>query len=183
MPVSISGIVLLLVALLIGLELPDWDHRLPFLIHRSLITHGFLLPLALFVLVQRKTAPLRLFSMGFNVATAIHLCFDLFPRAWVGFALIHIPFWGRSNTLFSWVWISLSIVISLYLTFVLIQTFIDLCLIIGSLGLFFFFYAASQPAFGLALTALVAAIGITLLFPGNSQDILRTLGVRKIQRI
>jgi hypothetical protein len=98
-----ANIFLLLLALLLGLNLPDLDHQLPFLVHRSILTHGCLAPLGLFLIAYRdKSNPLRFFSMGFSLAAVIHLCFDLFPRAWAGFALIHIPFWGRTDWLFSW---------------------------------------------------------------------------------
>ena len=180
MTVSISGIILLLLALLLGLNLPDLDHQVSFLVHRSIITHGFLVPLGVFLAVYReKMASPRFLSMGFSLAAVTHLCFDLFPRAWVGFALIHIPLWGRSNAIFSWLWISLSIIICLYLTFVLIQTLVDILLALGSLGVAFIFYASTQPDFWPALITLLITVGITLALPVNSREVLRSIVVRK----
>ncbi len=40
----ISAIGLLIVGFLIGAALPDVDHAVPVLTHRSIVTHGFLLP-------------------------------------------------------------------------------------------------------------------------------------------
>lgn len=171
---KVANIALLLLALLLGLNLPDFDQQLSFLTHRSIITHGFLIPLGIFLAVQKEeSASSRFLAIGFSLATAVHLCFDLFPRAWTGFALIHIPFWGRSGALFSWLWISVSIIICLYLVFILIKTLADTLLTLGSLLLGFIFYASTQSGFLAALFALLVAIGITLLLPANGRDFLR----------
>jgi hypothetical protein len=53
MSVPVAGVILLLLALLLGLNLPDLDQQLQFLVHRSILTHGFLLPLGVFLLVYR----------------------------------------------------------------------------------------------------------------------------------
>ena len=175
----ITGTILLLLALFLGLNLPDLDHQISFFVHRSIITHGFLIPLGVFVLIYREKASIaRFISAGFSLASAIHLCFDLFPRAWVGFALIHIPFWGRTNALFSWLWISLSIIICLYLTFALIEGLEDLLMAIASLGLAFSFYASTEPTIWMPLITLLASIGITLALPANSRTILRETAVK-----
>jgi hypothetical protein len=184
MKISIAGIILLLLALLLGLNLPDLDHQVQFLVHRSIITHGFLVPLGVFLIVYKeKMASPRFLSMGFSLAAVTHLCFDLFPRAWIGFALIHIPFWGRGSPIFSWAWISLSIIICLYLTFVLIQTLLDILVVLGSLGLAFSFYASSQAIFWPALITLLVTVGITLALPANSREILRKVITRKLKSV
>jgi hypothetical protein len=180
MTVHLAGVILLLLALLLGLRLPDLDQQLQFLVHRSILTHGFLLPLGVFLLVYRdKTASPRFLSMGFSLAAVTHLCFDLFPRAWIGFALIHIPFWGRSSPLFSWLWLGASIIICLYLAFVLLKTLWDIVMAVASLGLGFAFYAAGQPVFWPALLTLLLAVGLTLLLPASSREILLKLVGRK----
>lgn len=176
---SVTGVLLLLVALFLGLNLPDIDHQLSFLVHRSLITHGFLVPLAVFLIASREEAATpRFFSMGFSLASVTHLCFDLFPRAWVGFALIHIPFWGRTGVLFSWLWIGLSIIVCLYLSLVLIKTLLEMLLALGSLGVAFSFYASTQAVLWPALVALLVGLGLTLALPAHSRDVLRKLLVR-----
>lgn len=174
MTASISSLILLFLALLLGLNLPDLDHQVSFLVHRSIVTHGFIVPLLVFFTVyHEKVVSSRFFSIGFSLASVIHLCFDLFPKAWIGFALIHIPLWGRTGALFSWLWMGLSIIICLYFALVLIKSLIDLIVALGSLGLAFSFYAASQTLFLPALIALLVATGIVLALPGNCREIIR----------
>ena len=170
MVTPVAGVILLLLALLLGLNLPDIDHRFSFRVHRSIITHGFLMPLGVFLIIAKeKATTTRFFSMGFNLAVITHLCFDLFPRAWLGFALIHIPGWGRTSALFSWLWISLSIIICFYLTLVLISDLLDMVLVLGSLGVAFSFYASTQAVLWPALMALLVGLGLTLVLPANSR--------------
>ena len=45
--------------------------------------------------------------MGVNLGVAVHLAFDLFPRAWKGYALVSLPFYGWMPPLVCWVWIAL----------------------------------------------------------------------------
>ena len=64
------------------------------LLHRSILTHSALLPLFLFVLLRpvlfRRSLGIagRLFLIGLCFSLAIHLCFDMYPTRWWGFALI-----------------------------------------------------------------------------------------------
>ena len=122
----IFGAAWLLLGLVVGLHFPDIDNRLQglipswLLLHRSILTHGLLAPLLLFWLARRRgdaVPSFRLFAVGLSLAFAVHLCFDFFPRGWVGFALIHIPVYGRTTALFSQSWIILSIVVCLYVGF------------------------------------------------------------------
>ena len=41
---------------------------------------------------QRQVTFLNIFIVGFSIAIAIHILFDLFPRKWYGGALLKIPF-------------------------------------------------------------------------------------------
>ena len=82
----------LIVGLALGNKFPDIDQDTALLVHRSVFTHGPLLPFLLFLVASGiRFAPLRLFAMGFSLGVAFHLSFDLFPKAWQGFALIHVP--------------------------------------------------------------------------------------------
>lgn len=176
MTISASGILLFLLALLLGLNLPDLDQQLPFLTHRSIITHGLLIPLGLAWAVNKeKVVSTRLLSMGFNIAIVIHLVFDLFPRAWTGFALIHILFWGRSSALFSWLWISISSIVCLYMTFILLRILADTLLISGSLLFGLIFYASRETIFLAPLVALLIAICLTLFLPADSRQLWHSL--------
>ena len=85
-------IVALILSAYIGSRFPDIDQHTDLLTHRSILTHGLLAPLVLFLVAFRmKQDRVRDFVLIFVAAIAIHLCFDLFPKAWYGYALIHIP--------------------------------------------------------------------------------------------
>ena len=110
------GLAALLLGLFAGERFPDVDQRTDLLLHRSIVTHGLLLPLILCA-VASKTGwtPLRWLSMGVALSVAVHLAFDLFPRAWTGFALVSIPVYGWLPAPASWAWIALSIVACVYM--------------------------------------------------------------------
>lgn len=164
----IFGISALLIGIVGGLALPDIDLKLSFLGHRSIITHGILLPTLFFGLaLLLKHSATRLLAVGISLSYAIHLSFDLFPAAWTGFALIDIPGYGRTNPYFSWFWIATNIVICMYLAFVLVSTIFDVIVTTGSLLVTFGFYAARETALLPALIALVIATGIALVLPSN----------------
>lgn len=103
----------------LGFALPDLDLKLAFagLLHRSILTHGCLAPLLAAWLAKDAGAAGRALLGGLCAALAIHLCFDLFPVRWIGFALITIPLLGRTSALVSWLWIAASSVICLILLF------------------------------------------------------------------
>jgi hypothetical protein len=147
-----------------GLPLPDLDQHLPFLLHRSILTHGFLLPLLLFVLARRsKVSWPRLFVCGLSGAVAVHLGFDLFPQGWTGFALISLPFAGRTSPVFSWLWIALSIVVCLGILLALLRRAWEAAVGLAGLAVTFAVYAVTQHvAIWPELLALVAAMAITL---------------------
>jgi MYXO-CTERM domain-containing protein len=163
----------LLLGLAVGLHFPDIDNRLLSLIpswlllHRSILTHGMLVSLLLLRLVRRRegAAPsLRLFAVGVSLAVAVHLCFDFFPRGWTGFALIHVPVYGRTTALFSQAWVLVSILACLYLGLLLLRNVLELLL--GVVGLVVSFLvsvaedgsAAPKAFMLLALAALVTAV-------------------------
>lgn len=83
-----SDSALFLLGLLIGVWLPDIDLAIPYLPHRSALTHSVLPGLALLWLNQRPLAA------GLLAGIAIHLAADLFPHHWRGGALIYVPFAG-----------------------------------------------------------------------------------------
>ena len=98
----------------LGGETPDLDQRTSLLLHRSILTHGLLAPL----LVNRLLGgcgirALRWFAAGFALGVAVHLAADLFPKAWVGFALVSLPFYGWMSAAASITWLVGSIVVCL----------------------------------------------------------------------
>jgi hypothetical protein len=168
---SIFRILWLLLGIALGLKFPDIDNRLQLsglLVHRSILTHGFLLSLLLFWFIRNKRderPKLRLFVTGLSLAFAVHLCFDFFPKSWIGFALIHIPFYERTSGLFSQLWILLSVGICLYLAFVLVRRFIELLLSIGSLILSFLVSVGEAGSFNVwvLLLLVISASGMMFL--------------------
>ena len=161
---------LLVVGAAIGLRLADIDQRVPFLEHRSILTHSFLLPLLLLFMVRKHKPPtddgLRLFSLGLILASAAHLGFDLFPRGWGGPALIQIPFYGETSPLFSIIWMAVSTLACFYIATLLIRDMSQCLLSAGTLIGIFWFAAIKEPwsAF-LVACVLVTALVIALALP------------------
>jgi hypothetical protein len=164
----VVGLVSLLAGIVFGLALPDWDLRVSFLQHRSIVTHGLLWPLLFFLIARRgRGVVLRLFSMGLSLASAVHLSFDLFPQAWTGFALIHIPLYGRTSPLFSWLRIAAGILAGIYFTLALVRSLYDIVLAGASLIGTFALCAGREGFSWPALAALVVATVVALVLPAG----------------
>ena len=98
----------------LGSETPDLDQRTHLLLHRSVLTHGLLAPLVISKLLGGSTARApRWFAVGFALGMAIHLAADLFPKAWTGFALISLPFYGWLSPSASITWLAVSVAVCL----------------------------------------------------------------------
>lgn len=131
-------LVILYISLLAGLEFPDFDlHLLFFLGHRSILTHGIIIPFFLYTFLNNErysNISNRIFGkffsnknvskeildyayVGFLIGIAIHLCADLFPKAWIGFALIVFPPWIPMGAPFSIVWMFLNMFLALKIAF------------------------------------------------------------------
>ena len=123
-----------------------------------MITHGPLVPFLVFLPASgNKPIPIRLFAMGMILAVAVHLCFDLFPRGWTGYALIHIPGFGWAFPLFSWSWIALSIICCLYMAMRLVRNALEgamlVVVVLGAFG----YAVAEEEALWRPLLSLIAA--------------------------
>jgi len=107
--------------LLAGLQFPDFDlHIFAFLGHRSILTHGIIVPYFLYrFLNNRKISNdvLDFVYIGFLLGIALHLCADLFPKAWIGFALIMFPPWIPMGAPFSIIWMLSNLIIALWIAF------------------------------------------------------------------
>ena len=118
-------LITLFVSLLAGLEFPDLDLILIYIIdHRSIITHGILIPFFLYRYLTKegkqdfinkyfskiltsnkiKNEFLDYAYIGFLIGIAIHLCADLFPKAYIGYAMIKLPFFIPIGGPLSMVW-------------------------------------------------------------------------------
>ena len=168
----------------LGLNFPDLDLSLPFLRHRSFLTHGLLLPVLLFFALRWcfgwrprlqlfLDIPLRLLLIGICVACTVHLCFDLFPRAWYGFALIWVPFYGRATPTFSWMWLGASCVVCLYLALLLVRHLLEIMLSALGLGLTFVLESSKESSFVLALGALLLVSTFALALPSKARGMVQ----------
>ena len=117
-------LLVLFVSLLAGINFPDLDLALIFLWHRSIITHGILVPFFIYRFLTKysekpflrkylskfltntkiKNEFLEYVYIGFLIGIAINLCADIFPKAYIGFALIKLPFWISIGAPLSFVW-------------------------------------------------------------------------------
>lgn len=148
------------VGLLVGSELPDLDqHTRGVLLHRSIVTHGWLIPLVIWLAARARPREfwLRFGAIGLSVAVAVHLCFDLFPAAWSGFARISIPGYGWSSAPFSWIWIAASVVVCLALALLAAASQREVWLVAG-LALLGFALGAQAPR-AAVLGPLLALLG------------------------
>jgi len=122
-----------------GLKFPDIDLIFIFLGHRSIITHGILVPLLVYFLLTKeikffsikkqldkiftskhfKDNSLDYIYIGFLLGIAIHLCADLFPKNYnfTGTATIFLPFWIYTGKTFSILWIFGNMFFALYIAF------------------------------------------------------------------
>lgn len=149
-----------------GLKLPDFDQRLDFLLHRSIVTHGPLVPLVTFLLLRNvRSLAVRIFPMFLCLGFMVHLAFDLFPRAWVGYALISIPGYGWTPPIVSVVWIAASMVLCAYWAIRLVRTLPESALLLlGTLGIFAYAALNEVSLFG----PLVATLGSLAICAGAS---------------
>lgn len=111
-------VVVMVAGVWIGAGFPDVDLRVKTLLpHRSMATHGFLLPAFLLVgsrLVRPEWA--GWFAVGFSSGTALHLAFDLFPKRWRGLARVHAPAVGFCSKTESVAWLFVSVILCVGMT-------------------------------------------------------------------
>ena len=188
----IYALLLFVIGGAIGLRGPDFDLALrwyPLLVHRSLLTHSFFLPLLLCLnLVGKRlakkagiagqierndfaaTAPARWFIMGISLATAVHLCFDLFPRYWQGFSRIYVPLYGWTTPLFSQIWLLASVFICLRIACLLLRRVEEFFLGFFGLIVGFGIAASAQPTVSFfALIPLTVLGFIAFVLPSRSR--------------
>ncbi|MDA1348713.1 MAG: hypothetical protein O3A47_07590 [Chloroflexi bacterium] len=153
-----AGLLSLIAGIWLGDRLPDIDQHTSLLVHRSVITHGPLVPFLLFLVSSsRKSVPVRLFVMGLCAAFAVHLGFDLFPKAWTGFALIHIPEYGWTSPLASGTWIALSGFACVYMALRLVRNGLEGTVLAVGLAGSFLYAATDEDAMWRPLLAVTTA--------------------------
>lgn len=164
--------VFVFVGLAIGLSLADIDQVFFFLRHRSIVTHGILLPYLAYLLVkQPQQSWLRMGVVGLSIGMAIHLGFDLFPASWRGFALLYAPLFGSLGPVFSRIWVIANIVACLYLALLMVKHKQELwlCLLVGIVGSFIAWQLDRATTLW-PLFTLVVCCGITTLLPNDLID-------------
>ena len=93
---KIKIIITFYLSLFFGLHFPDIDLSLMFILnHRSIITHGIILPFIFNWYLVNKTkidrSLIETFYSGILLGISIHLIADLIPKAYIGYALIKLP--------------------------------------------------------------------------------------------
>ena len=157
------GLLALIAGLAVGDWFPDIDQKTGLLLHRSIVTHGPLVPLIVFAAATgSRSIQIRWFALGLTLGVAIHLAFDLFPSSWSGFALISVPNYGWTASWFSWTWIAISTVACTYLALRLVRGVLDGSLFMLSLIVAFGYIAVVEGAFWGPIVALTVATSISL---------------------
>ena len=157
------GLVALLAGLAVGNGFPDIDQKTGLLLHRSIVTHGPLVPIFVFVAASgTRSIQLRWFALGVTLGVAVHFSFDLFPNGWSGFALISVPSYGWTAPSFSWTWIAISTVACTYLALRLVRSGLDRSLFMLALICTFGYIAVGEDAFWRPIGALTIATIISL---------------------
>lgn len=111
---------LFIISIITGIEFPDIDFVIPFLSHRSFLTHSIIVPVILYYFLYKyknSNQFLNYIFCGFLVGVSIHLSADLFPKAWIGYATIKVPFLLSVGPIFSPIWMLINIMIGLFLAF------------------------------------------------------------------
>ena len=147
----------------IGLMLPDVDQRTDLLLHRSIITHGPLIPLIVFLLVRNaRHLTVRVLPMSLCLGFVVHLAFDLFPRAWSGYALISFPVYGWLPPVVSIMWIAATALLCAYWGARLVRGLFEWAgVLIGAVGIFAYAAPGEASLIGPLIALLVClAIGV-----------------------
>ncbi len=159
----------------IGLKFPDIDQSTDLLLHRSIFTHGPLIPLVLYLAGQNARHPsARLFPMYLCLGFVVHMAFDLFPAGWSGYALISIPLYGWLPGWASIVWLAGSVFSCAYLAARLAQGLLQVALLaIGTAAIFVVAVPGERAVIGpLLVVAASLAIGSAVsMFRGTKDQV------------
>jgi hypothetical protein len=169
----VLGLIGLVAGLAFGNIFPDFDQKTDILLHRSIVTHGPLVPIIVFAIASGiRAVPIRWFALGLALSFAIHLSFDLFLKGWSGFALISVPIYGWTAQWFSWTWIALSTFVCTYMALKLIRNVLDASVFVLSLTGAFVYISMGENSLWRPASALIVitAIAIPLVVRGAASD-------------
>lgn len=164
------SLVALALAVYIGLKFPDLDQRAGFLLHRSITTHGPWLSLLAFAFALGDNPVQRRLGSGICVGIAVHMAFDLFPRAWQGYALISLPVYGWTPQVFSWIWTAATMLISFGLAIKLCRNAIDVFILLLAAVAAFASVAPDENALWRPLAVTAAALLVTFWLIGPDKE-------------
>lgn len=173
------NLVLIIAFYYIGLRFPDIDFKIKGLRHRSIVTHSFLLPLVLFIF--HKTEMLTLIWMktyditgsvitGLCFGMTVHFLYDLFPKRFVGSALIQLPVGNSYKNKYA---LSPVNTVMLFILSSLMQTFISLyylsefneiIVLVICTAMTLFFKRKSENGFYLVIFLFVGIIFVSFYF-------------------
>lgn len=170
-------------ALFIGIYIfPDSDQKiLSFLSHRSILTHGILLPILIHWILNKtlkhRKEILDYIYVGLLIGISIHLTADLFSKSFVGYATIKLPFQITSEGLFlktksiggffSILWIFLNAILGFFISYKIldkknINNFFKIILFIIPLSLGIFYMISEEGTFLKLLTLIIFFILILI---------------------
>ena len=164
------SLIVLAAAIYTGLKFPDVDQRVGFLLHRSIITHGPLLPLLALALSMGDNPLQRRLGIGIGIGFAVHMAFDLFPRGWQGYALISLPAYGWTPPIFSWIWISTTMLISFSIAIKLCRNAMDVVILVVAVSAAFLFVAPNENALWRPLAVTAAAFMFSFWMIGLDKE-------------
>lgn len=104
---SIGDLFIMTAIGVLGVKIADVDQVIPFLNHRSAVTHSILLPMLVAMVPGIRTAAGPLF-----LGMSCHLAADFFPSRMTGFALIQVPGIGSIGVVLSYVWMGFNALIA-----------------------------------------------------------------------
>ena len=164
------SLVALGIAAYIGLKLPDIDQQVGFLLHRSIITHGPLFPLLAYIFATTEHPVPRRFALGACGGLAVHFAFDLFPRAWQGYALVSLPVYGWMPPVVSWVILGGTLLLSMCYTVKCSRSGMDTVMLLVVLAASFWFAVRNENALWLPLAVLVSSFVVAYWLVGPDKD-------------
>lgn len=173
------NLVLITIFYYIGLRFPDIDFKIKGLRHRSIVTHSFLLPLVLFIFHKSEMLTLiwlKTYDITGSVITGlcfgmtVHFLYDLFPKRFIGSALIQLPVGNSYKNKYA---LSPFNTVVLFILSSLIQTFIalyyvsdfnEIIVLVICTVMTLFFKRNSENGFYLVIFLFVGIIFVSFYF-------------------
>ena len=164
------SLIALAIAVYIGLRLPDVDQRVGFLLHRSIITHGPLLPMLALAFALNDNPVLRRTGMGVSAGLGVHFAFDLFPQAWHGYALISLPVYGWTPPVFSWICLGAALLLSMCFAVKSSRGIIDTGILVVALAAAFWYATGNEKTLLWPLLVTIGSFALAYLLVGPDKQ-------------